>query len=433
MLHLGQLPQRALLPILSDELWVSPPNPRLQEMVAAAVASSQSFTPLPPYPSPNPRLRGLIKDSLLPYTTQPPPQVQQSANGGGGSGGNGRISPAVLFIIVILAVIFFISGLLHLLVRLLLKKRHSRGAAAAEPALSPHRTGGRDAAMDRQLQQLFHLHDSGLDQAFIDALPVFAYRDIVGGDKEPFDCAVCLCEFDGEDKLRLLPVCGHAFHLHCIDTWLLSNSTCPLCRGTLFVPGLTIESLMFDFDERLEEGRLSEECEDGFQFPRQKPRIEEQPVAEKRVFPVRLGKFKNVGNRGAIDGVAANGNAAGIVSREAGESSSSSLDARRCFSMGTYQYVLGASELRVALQPSRSRDGLGSRLKGRAAGISSVNAEIMEGKRICARNKGESFSVSKIWQWSSVKGKLPAGSDNCSETGSLPWMKRDATGDKSNM
>uniref|UniRef100_A0A0A9EGH9 Uncharacterized protein n=1 Tax=Arundo donax TaxID=35708 RepID=A0A0A9EGH9_ARUDO len=57
----------------------------------------------------------------------------------------------------------------------------------------------------------------------------------------------------------------------------------------------------------------------------------------------------------------------------------------------------------------------------------------MEGKRICARNNGESFSVSKIWQWSSVKGKLPTCSDNCSDTGNLPWLKRNAAGDKSNM
>ena len=35
-------------------------------------------------------------------------------------------------------------------------------------------------ALQRQLQQLFHLHDSGLDQTFIDALPVFLpvfYKD----------------------------------------------------------------------------------------------------------------------------------------------------------------------------------------------------------------------------------------------------------------
>ncbi|KAL0459414.1 UNVERIFIED_CONTAM: RING-H2 finger protein ATL1 [Sesamum latifolium] len=33
--------------------------------------------------------------------------------------------------------------------------------------------------------------------------------------------------------LRVLPKCSHAFHLDCIDVWLLSNSNCPLCRSTI--------------------------------------------------------------------------------------------------------------------------------------------------------------------------------------------------------
>ncbi|CAI9282174.1 unnamed protein product [Lactuca saligna] len=82
--------------------------------------------------------------------------------------------------------------------------------------------------LPRQLQQLFHLH-SGLDQAFIDALPLFLYKELMGS-KEPIDCVVCLCKFSEQDKLRSLPLCSHAFHIHCIDTLLLSNSTCPLCR-----------------------------------------------------------------------------------------------------------------------------------------------------------------------------------------------------------
>ncbi|XP_076950264.1 E3 ubiquitin-protein ligase ATL4-like [Bidens hawaiensis] len=47
------------------------------------------------------------------------------------------------------------------------------------------------------------------------------------------DCAVCLSKFHGADLLRLLPLCCHAFHAECIDTWLKSNQTCPLCRSSV--------------------------------------------------------------------------------------------------------------------------------------------------------------------------------------------------------
>ncbi|KAL7113078.1 hypothetical protein ACP275_04G041100 [Erythranthe tilingii] len=46
-------------------------------------------------------------------------------------------------------------------------------------------------------------------------------------------CVVCLNEFQDKDMLRILPKCGHAFHLDCIDIWLQTNSNCPLCRSTI--------------------------------------------------------------------------------------------------------------------------------------------------------------------------------------------------------
>ena len=35
---------------------------------------------------------------------------------------------------------------------------------------------------------------------------------------------------DGE-RFRKLPKCNHCFRVNCIDIWLESNSTCPLCRN----------------------------------------------------------------------------------------------------------------------------------------------------------------------------------------------------------
>lgn len=46
------------------------------------------------------------------------------------------------------------------------------------------------------------------------------------------ECAVCLDSYNVGDKCRLLPFCNHKFHAHCVDLWLLSTPTCPLCRTT---------------------------------------------------------------------------------------------------------------------------------------------------------------------------------------------------------
>lgn len=46
-------------------------------------------------------------------------------------------------------------------------------------------------------------------------------------------CAVCLSDICGGHSYRKLAECGHSFHAQCIDAWLSSHSTCPLCRAQL--------------------------------------------------------------------------------------------------------------------------------------------------------------------------------------------------------
>ncbi|KAI0520229.1 hypothetical protein KFK09_007700 [Dendrobium nobile] len=75
----------------------------------------------------------------------------------------------------------------------------------------------------------------GLDPAIIASFPMFRYaevRRLIEG-KYGGECAVCLSEFAAGDVIRLLTVCYHAFHPGCIDSWLISNRTCPLCRSNL--------------------------------------------------------------------------------------------------------------------------------------------------------------------------------------------------------
>ncbi|KAJ4709193.1 putative Ring finger protein [Melia azedarach] len=71
--------------------------------------------------------------------------------------------------------------------------------------------------------------NSGIDRAVIVSLPIFRFGAL-RGQKDGLECAVCLMRFEPTEVLRLLPKCKHAFHVECVDTWLDSHSTCPLCR-----------------------------------------------------------------------------------------------------------------------------------------------------------------------------------------------------------
>lgn len=87
-----------------------------------------------------------------------------------------------------------------------------------------------------------HAHSSeppktGLDPAVIASLPMFVYKRVDGGDGDnnngacnTTECAVCLSTLEDEEMARLLPNCKHTFHAECIDKWLGSHCTCPICR-----------------------------------------------------------------------------------------------------------------------------------------------------------------------------------------------------------
>ncbi|KAH7668341.1 Zinc finger RING/FYVE/PHD-type protein [Dioscorea alata] len=45
------------------------------------------------------------------------------------------------------------------------------------------------------------------------------------------DCVICLSDFAAGDHVRVLPSCGHGFHVKCIDAWLASKPSCPTCRA----------------------------------------------------------------------------------------------------------------------------------------------------------------------------------------------------------
>ncbi|KAE9613292.1 putative transcription factor C2H2 family [Lupinus albus] len=74
-----------------------------------------------------------------------------------------------------------------------------------------------------------------LDPLVLQTFPTFPYSTVKDIRKEKYslECAICLFEFEDDSMLRLLTICFHVFHQECIDLWLSSNKTCPVCRKDL--------------------------------------------------------------------------------------------------------------------------------------------------------------------------------------------------------
>lgn len=363
---------------------------------------------------------------------------------------NNKVSPSILLIIIILAIIFFLSGLLHLLVRFIFRPQNRDFDDLDDTTV-----------LQGQLQQLFNLHDSGVAQSFIDTLPIFNYKAIVGV-KNPFDCAVCLCEFEGDDNLRLLPKCSHAFHMECIDTWLLSHSTCPLCRDCLLsdispnknfspvvlvldsgsessreivndresVLGTTSNSFVRANSQELGSFHVEKSCE--IQV-KEEENQEKKVELEEKVFRVKLGKFKNV---------------------DAGENSSGEDNAgpRRCYSMGSFEYVMDENTslqvpIRTPLKKQSYKKPSLPLVPGHRTAMSecdcdsrrdftslatfksvdnhigpSTSSSISNVDDRIRKNKEESFSISKIWLRSKKEKPHLTNGESSRRTSSLRFL-----------
>ncbi|CAH0559407.1 unnamed protein product [Brassicogethes aeneus] len=78
-------------------------------------------------------------------------------------------------------------------------------------------------------EQLGEAKPRGLGKNEIELLLSYRFNaETHHGDQT--SCVVCMCDFEARQMLRVLP-CAHEFHAKCIDKWLRSNRTCPICRG----------------------------------------------------------------------------------------------------------------------------------------------------------------------------------------------------------
>ncbi|KAL0387556.1 UNVERIFIED_CONTAM: E3 ubiquitin-protein ligase ATL6 [Sesamum radiatum] len=130
-----------------------------------------------------------------------------------------RFSPSMAVIIVVLIAALFFMGFFSIYIR-----RCSDASGASGSVRRALSLAARRAAVAR-----------GLDASVIATFPTFSYAEVkdhkIG--KGALECAVCLNEFEEEETLRLLPKCDHVFHPDCIDAWLESHVTCPVCRADL--------------------------------------------------------------------------------------------------------------------------------------------------------------------------------------------------------
>ncbi|XP_020170256.1 uncharacterized protein [Aegilops tauschii subsp. strangulata] len=74
----------------------------------------------------------------------------------------------------------------------------------------------------------------------VSRLPTFPYKREGGGGGDTVaagsgwaQCVICLGLVQVGEMVRQLPACKHMFHVDCVDVWLRSHSTCPICRAVV--------------------------------------------------------------------------------------------------------------------------------------------------------------------------------------------------------
>ncbi|KAL1283480.1 RING finger protein [Trichinella pseudospiralis] len=82
----------------------------------------------------------------------------------------------------------------------------------------------------RFMESSLHMRNSGLTRDEIDRIPCYRFgtksKEV---NENQLSCVICLNNFEIRQLLRELP-CSHCYHSKCVDKWLRSNRTCPICR-----------------------------------------------------------------------------------------------------------------------------------------------------------------------------------------------------------
>ena len=102
-----------------------------------------------------------------------------------------------------------------------------QGSQSVSSTLPSHITG------DESYEELLRLDENivkiGVNKDLLWRFPTFIHDGVKSANEENNSCICCMEEYNKGDQLRRL-TCFHTFHKDCIDQWLESSHTCPICK-----------------------------------------------------------------------------------------------------------------------------------------------------------------------------------------------------------
>lgn len=181
----------------------------------------------------HPLLAALMACALLASAASAQPATpQQQGNSDYATDQEMRVSTTMIALLAAVIAVFVLiaASIIYL--------RHCTGYSYAYAARPSDRSApAADVSFSTFIARRLQRRTRGLDAEVVEAFPTMRYAEAkalrVGKKAVALECAVCLSEFEDDERLRLLPRCSHAFHPDCIGEWLARHVTCPVCRCNL--------------------------------------------------------------------------------------------------------------------------------------------------------------------------------------------------------